>query len=137
VSSLAQRGLSNSGLQARGIAEIGGATAQAKAQGLSQIAAQQAQAQNQQIQWAAQTAIDSSLRAQQLALQARSLGIQQEEIDAAAQRNLFGMLGGLGQAIGGSDWMSGDNSWLGGLFGGKSSDPVFTDSGAPGTWETF
>ncbi len=124
LSNLAQRGLANSGLLARGTAEVGAATAQAKAQGLAQIAGQQAQAQNQQVQWAAQTAIDASLRAQQLALQARSLGIQQQEIDNMAQANLFNMLGGLGQAVGGSDWMSGSNSWLGGLFGGGGGGGV-------------
>jgi hypothetical protein len=138
MSNLAQRGLANSGLQARGIAEVGAATAQAKAQGLAQISAQQAQAQNQQVQWAAQTAIDASLRAQQLALQARSLGIQQQQIDQQAQSNLFNMLGGLGNAIGGNDWMSGDNSWLGGLFGGgggnSSGIPGVTTTGDGGTF---
>ena len=142
MSNLAQRGLANSGLQARGIAEIGANTAQAKAQGLAQISAQQAEAQNQQVQWAAQTAIDASLRAQQLALQARSLGIQQDQIDQQAQSNLFNMLGGLGSAIGGSDWMSGDNSWLGGLFGGgggaiqQPSMPSLTDM-VGGGWGNY
>ena len=137
LSSLAQRGLANSGLLARGTAEVGAATAQAKAQGLAQISAQQAEAQNQQVQWASQTAIDASLRAQQLALQAKSLGITQQQIDQQAQSNLFNVLGGLGSAIGGSDWMSGDNSGLGGLFGGGGgSTPQYGWGGESDMWGT-
>ena len=117
ASNLGQRGMLNSGLAARGEADIAAKTAAAKASGLADLMAQES-AQRQQMQMtAAQTAIDAALRQQQLANQARSLGISEAQLRQNEDAAIWGMVGNIagavGQLPGVSNWLSGPNSWLG------------------------
>lgn len=117
LSNLAQRGLNQSGLMSRGIQGIEAAKGEALAKGMSQLEQQRVQQQAQERQWAIQTALDATLRRQQMELQARQLGIQESQINEARSSAMYEMLGGLAGALGQS-----------GLLGGGTSDTT-TDDG--------
>lgn len=117
LSNLAQRGLHQSGLMSRGVQGIETAKGEALAKGLSQLEQQRVQQQAQERQWAMQTALDATLRRQQMELQARQLGIQESQINEARSSAMYEMLGGLAGALGQS-----------GLLGGGTSDTT-TDDG--------
>jgi hypothetical protein len=123
LGNLSQRGLANSGLQARGLAQVSGNTAQAESQGLAGIASAQAQAQTQMQQWGVQNAIQASLAANDAQMNARKLGLEQQQIDQSPWDSL---LSGLGSLFEGG---------LGKLFSGGGSSAPQSNAGysSPGT----
>ena len=118
MNQLGSMGMLRSGLASRGSQQIAQSTAQALSTGLANLQSSRLQQAQQERQWAAELALQTTFQTQKLELEARQVGLSEEQIRDAKQQAWWNTFGQLAASFGSQP---NNNDLLDRLFSGNAS----------------